>query len=268
MRTLLGRRRGPVLGMLLVSLAVLLGFWIPAAAQYGSPNPQGKTESPTVEITIDSLSATTFNLGSDLTINFTVKLNGLTLDSANLEVRNSGGTLVVTQALDGTQRSEGSHAIVWTEGKWNNGAHNAAYANPKNSDYAIKIVGTCSAGTVSSNVKKAKTRLVVQADVRDQAPTGATPSKVAGLRKVGDALKVQLADGSGTSKATAAFTLSGTTAEEKRVVATFSSMTNVTGGSYTVIFRDLRDDIGNFTDDDNNGSNGVQPPSVLSLALH
>ncbi len=44
------------------------------------------------------------------------------------------------------------------------------------------------------------------------------------------------------------------------MVAT-AALNNLADGTYEVLFRDLRDDIGNFADTDNNAANGITPPS-------
>ncbi len=54
-------------------------------------------------------------------------------------------------------------------------------------------------------------------------------------------------------------TVTGTTREAKHLKLEDPGLNTLSDGRYGVLFRDLRDEIGNFTDADANPVNGIQP---------
>jgi len=203
-----------------------------------------------------------FVLGNDLTINYEVsKCNGF--DEVDLEIRNASGALVFS--LQGLPGAPGAHSTVWPKGKWNQAPHIGAFANPKNNPYQVKLIGKkvgCpdreATGTVS-------TKLELEADIRDEVPTGATASRSAGLQDMLDALKIVMKlgptetvlSGSGT------VTVTGPTPLMRHIKVDSPSLNALPDGQYEVLFRDLRDEIGNFTDSDGNPANGIQPVTFI-----
>ena len=89
------------------------------------------------------------------------------------------------------------------------------------------------------------------------APAGV--SRAAGLNDVLTALKVVMKLGGSETIVTGAgaLTLTGTQFA-KHVKADAPALNSLADGQYDVEFRDLRDDVGNFGDTDDNAANGIQ----------
>ncbi|MEO8368069.1 MAG: choice-of-anchor X domain-containing protein [Candidatus Solibacter sp.] len=193
-------------------------------------------------------------LGTDGTINYRVAPAGGNYDSVSLEIKNAAGTLVFKQT--GLATSSGDHATTWTGIKWNQGANAGAFANPKNGPYEIKIIGTKN-GTDDTDTRSASIKLIVEADLTDAAAAGV--SRSAGINDVLTALKIVMKQGANETIVTGAgaLTLTGTQFA-KHVKADAPALNNLADGLYDVEFRDLRDDVGNFGDTDNNAANGIQ----------
>ncbi len=101
---------------------------------------------------------------------------------------------------------------------------------------------------------------MLEAEVKDMPSSGVNIS--AGLRDLGDALKVVMKNGSNEtvfSGGSLKITPMGTGDIEKKVEVDDAGLNNLDDGDYDVLFRDLRDDIGNFSDEDKNPQNGIQP---------
>lgn len=104
------------------------------------------------------------------------------------------------------------------------------------------------------------TRLRLEVDLRDDKVSHGSGS--AGLHGLGAALKVVMKNGgTETIFSGAALSITGMFHNNKKVVVDQPGLQTLADGAYKVLLRDLRDDIGNFTDEDNNAENGIQEPS-------
>lgn len=233
----------------------------------------GASVSDTVRILAPHLEVTSISpanelaLGADLTIEYEISASGeAALDSAELRIVNVHGTVVYRQAVD---ESSGVYTAVWPAGKWNEAPHAGAFANPKNGPYTVVLAGRKNGAECLQNDRTIRTKLVVEADIHDRIPTGATATEAAGLDDMLDALKVVFLSGitetvfAGSSSA---ITIFGPDRFERHIQVDDPLLSTLADGEYFVDFRDLRDEIGNFADDDNNPANGIQPVSfTLSL---
>jgi len=217
------------------------------------------TVEPDVNL-ISLVPGATLVLGNDLTISYEViSSTGAGFDQVDLEIRNSSDTLVF--ALPGQAGAQGNHALVWPEGKWNQAPHAGAFANPTNGPYEVKLIGKktgCSDREVTDSVN---TKLEIEADVKDDIPSGATPARSAGLQDMLDALKIVVKLGTTETVFTGAgtITVTGANPHDRHIKIDASSLNALPDGLYEALFRDLRDEIGNFSDADGVPSNGIQP---------
>jgi transglutaminase-like putative cysteine protease len=205
------------------------------------------------EVRIDSLNpAANLKLGDNLDVNYTVDLAGHSLDSAELHVKNNVKTLVFKKA--GIPTASGSHTTTWDLAKWNQPPHSGAYANPKNSNYNSQIKGMFKGQPCDSNEKGVNTKLVVESEITDKLPAGATATRVSGLDDILDPLKVVMKMGanetiiSGPGSIKVTDKGSTPTVVKKVIEVDDPALNNLPDGVYSVILRDLRDEIGNFTD--------------------
>ena len=209
-------------------------------------------------IDITLAGSSTVILGTDLTIDYTVP-SGITLTDVAIEIRNNvGGTLVYRAA--GLPKTVGSHSVTWSKAKWNQVPHSGAYANPKNGTYKVRVIGIDGANQTPSNELSVTTRLVIKFDVQDKAPTGSSPSRVAGLddllgTSMAPALKIVLKKGTvetvfdGTTGGLAVTTGANNNPLllfEKHIELDAAGLNQLPSGAYQVIIRDFRDDVGNF----------------------
>ena len=185
------------------------------------------------------------------------------MTSASLEVSNFSGTLVYRRAaIDSTS---GAHSTTWDAGKWNQAPHAGAFANPNNSHYETKIVGQFRGEACDSEPVSLTTKIVVEADITDERPAGSTVTHVAGLDDMVNALKIVMKSGSSETivpalgNSTVTDKSGGsTTSVVKSIKVDAPALNSLSDGSYEVLFRDLRDEIGNFGDADGNPANGIQ----------
>jgi len=218
------------------------------------------------EVRITSLNpASNLKLGDDLAVNYVVDLApGIGLDSAELHVHNNANTQVFKKT--GIDTSAGAHGASWVKAKWNQGAHAGAFANPNNSNYKTKIVGKYKGESCDSNEKTINTKLIIEADIKDQLPGGATATRVSGLDDMPSTLKVVIKKGPTETIVTGAGSITVTdnsggskTVIDHHIKVDAPALNTLPSGAYEVLFRDLRDEIGNFADKDNNPGNGIQP---------
>lgn len=185
-------------------------------------------------------------LGDDLTVSYQIiGPASFVFDTVDLEVRNSADTLVFKKT--GLNTGVGTHTATWDDAKWNQSPHSGAYANPNNSDYKIKVIAK-KGSDVSSDEETIKTRLVIEADIKDEKAGSA--SRSAGLADLADALDVVL------TKGTTVHTFSGAALtltdiiDGKHLKVDNSTLNSLADGTWTTQFKDVRDEIGNFYDAD------------------
>ncbi|RMD65836.1 hypothetical protein D6833_02300 [Candidatus Parcubacteria bacterium] len=180
-----------------------------------------------------------------------------------LEIRNASGALVF--ALQGLPGAPGAHSAVWPQGKWNQVLHVGAFANPKNNPYQIKLIGKKADCRDREATTTVSTELKLEADIKDEAPFGATASRSSGLGDMLDALKIVMKLGPSETvfSGPGAITVTGPTPFMKHIKVDNPGLNALPDGQYEVLFRDLRDEIGNFADSDGNPANGIQPVTFL-----
>lgn len=210
--------------------------------------------------TISLSPAGTLVLGKDLAVNYEVStFTGTGFDSVEMEIKNSSGQVVF--ANQGLPAGSGSQSAVWPGGKWNQSPHAGAFANPLNGPYQITLTGRkvdCPDQIQSSSIA---TKLVLEADVQDAIPPGAVATRSSGLEDMLDALKIVLKLGAGETVFSGAgvITVTGANPDTKEIKVDAAGLNTLANGAYEVLFRDLRDEIGNFADEDGVLSNGIQP---------
>lgn len=213
-----------------------------------------------------SADQSTLVLGEDLEILYEVSVEetGQKFDSVDITIKNKDDAVVAQwTGLDG---SEGSHTVTWTGGKWNTGSHNGAFANPYNSDYTIKAIGRKSNQTKDDSTSVA-TDFDIEADITDKNTAAASRDRVAGLDDLLSALTIEVKPSSGSSltfTGSSQITMTDGTGNSpplkyvKHVLVDDSSLNSLSDGDYQVLFTNLRDAVGNFTDTDASAT-GVQP---------
>ncbi len=196
-----------------------------------------------------------FELGSDLAIDYEVVPSDFSFDSAKLQVKNANDDLVYE--MTGLDGSGGAHSTMWEKGKWNQGSTPYPYANPKNGEYEIIVVGTVGGMDCESEPETVETKLVLEADITDPEP-GAMIDR-AGLEDMIDALKIVLSLGGSETifQGTSQITETPTDDYETKIKVEDPGLNSLDDGDYEVIFRDLRDELGNFGDEDP-GTAGIQ----------
>ena len=213
---------------------------------------------------VSHMPAADLELGKDLTIGYEVDFPG-GMDTANLEIRNKNDTMVYEML--GIDPTEGSHQTMWTGAKWNKAPNAGAYANPKNSNYMTKITGAWNGQPCESNPMPINTKLILETLVEDKlAGAPAAGKQAAGLEDMLDALKVVMKKGgsetviSGAGSITVTDESAGSKTDiKKRLKVDDPALNNLDDGTYDVLLKDLRDEIGNFTDENNNAADGIQP---------
>ena len=209
------------------------------------------------EIKVDSLSpAMELLLGEDLTINYTINgPSGDNLSDIELRIQNeSDQDLFKTSQIAG---DVGSHQATWEKGKLNQGGFNNAFANPNGGDYKVLVVATEGGQEIESNDDKTiKTKLEVEAEIEDKP--GAGGAEAAGLDDLDQILKIVFKNGSNETIFTGGSLTIQDQGDAKMVKVDDGALNTLEDGEYDVLFRDLRDDIGNFSDSDD-AQQGVQP---------
>ena len=195
-------------------------------------------------------------VGKDEIINY--KISGATYDSVSLEIKNSNGVVVFKQ--DGLPGDVGGHNVTWTAVKWNQAPNAGAFANPKNGAYTVKVIGKKGAAE-DTDSRSVALKLIIEADLKDEKPAGSVAARASGLTDVISALKIVMSlNGAETIVSGAgSITVTGADAFNKHIAADAGALNTLADGQYDVLLRDLRDEIGNFGDSDNNAANGIQP---------
>jgi hypothetical protein len=245
------------------------------AGPYDTPTPQPNQENQAA-ITV-SVDTTTVKLGDDLVITYTVAPSTASFDNVTVQIKNSADTVVAEWTSQ--PGSSGPHSVTWQKAKWNTVSHSGAYANPANGSYTVWALGYKANQATDNDSTTVSTKLVVEFDVRDYPPanTGDQFTRVAGLSDMGSVLQVVFQQGSYTDpNPPTEVTFSGNDLTisdgptpdnnppmkvQKHVKIDVAGLNSLGNGAYTVELLNLRDDIGNFTDADNDPSNGVQPVS-------
>jgi hypothetical protein len=224
------------------------------------------TGSDTKQVTVDVAKVsitgampTPVILGEDMTINYMID-PPTALDSADLEIKNSGGTVVFKKS--GLAAGTGAQMTKWEKAKWSEAPNAGFFANPKNGPYKLKILGKLKGKPCDSDPFDAGTKLVIEADVKDKLPMGVAAARSAGLDDMLDALKLVMKKGSTETVISGAgsITVTGAMSDEKHIKVDTPALNSLDDGTYDILFRDLRDGVGNFADTDNNPANGAQPP--------
>jgi len=229
-------------------------------------NPAGAVSTDEeCELTVVKVTAvceeTLVKLGDSLPVTYTIEPAGLNFP-AWLEVRNTHDVLIYSSAVDG---DSGTHQTSWPKLKWNQPDHADSYANPGNSPYSVTVrLAMGSTGCVS-NSEVIGTELVIQGSFGDPMSAGA--SRSAGLDDILDTLKVVMKRGASETivQGTESIQVEGPY-NQKHITVRDPSINALPDGEYQVLFRDLRDAIGNFADADNDPSNGIQEVG-FSLSL-
>ncbi|MHB1158678.1 MAG: hypothetical protein ACYC26_17785 [Phycisphaerales bacterium] len=242
------------------------------------PNTAG-ADTPALPVYVTKLSLISvdgmFYLGNSATVSYKIEPASSHIVSGTLKVYNKSDVLVYQQDL--TAKTGGNHTITWANGKWNT-AHANAFANPKNGPYKVKIVWSTDDGAlVTSNELATTTKLKIQCDVRDEAPSGITPPpiRVAGLSDIAEVLKVQVKKGTTIVELSGASLFSGycpgnnePTVYVRHMQSEAPTLQTLDDGDWEVSLKDFRDAIGNFADNDNDPSNGVQPLVIGTISLY
>jgi|CXWL01.1.fsa_nt_gi hypothetical protein len=211
--------------------------------------------SPVVDLL--SLTPQPLVLGNDLTIAYDVFLPpGFAYDQLLLRVTNANGVKVYEAPAPA---GAGPQTVTWPA-RWNQAPHPNAYANPANGPYTVALVGLAAGAPCGLATDSVATHLVIEADLKDSPPPGATVTEAAGLGDLGGALEVVLSNGGPEILFFGpALDLLGLTRFEKHLVVDEPGLDSLADGDYQVSIRDLRDEIGNFFDADGNPANGIQP---------
>ncbi len=211
---------------------------------------------------ITSLSPSSdLKLGTDLTVDYEIKPPEFSFDNADLEIKNTNDALVFKKpGIDG---SGGAHTEKWEKGKWNQGSTPFPYANPNNSDYKVFIVGYKGGGECRSNPEMINTKLICEADLEDPLGTaggGVSLADQAGIKDFLDALKfIMELDGVPQATLQGPGQISATFSNDFKAKVTMDdpSLNTLPDGDYKAIFRDYRDEIGNWGDKEP-GTPGIQ----------
>ncbi|MBI5192340.1 MAG: carboxypeptidase regulatory-like domain-containing protein [Nitrospirae bacterium] len=197
-------------------------------------------------------------LNENAVINYEIKPPGQSFDTVVMEIRNSSGTLVVKK--EGLPASAGTHSTSWENAKWNQAPFAGKYANPKNGPYQIKLTGTKN-GDTDYDSSFLNTKLIIEADIKDEKAAGSAAARSAGLGDLIDALKIVMKLGGNETVVSGAgsITITGATPDQKHIKVDAPALNNLDSGIYDVLFRDLRDEVGNFADEDGSAGNGIQP---------
>ncbi|HYC55740.1 MAG TPA: PKD domain-containing protein [Candidatus Binatia bacterium] len=201
-------------------------------------------------------------LGSDARTTYEVMAPGDPFDSVEFHVRNKLDADVVE--ILGLPTSAGRHDVVWSDAKWTT-AFPGAFANPLDGPYSLVVKGKKD-GCEVEKMERRDTHFVIEALVEDAPPPAAATARVAGLEDILSALKIVLrTNGSDalTLSGPAAITVSGVLDDLKTVRSEAPQLDMLADGLYQVQLRDLRDEIGNFTDADGNPNNGIQEVQFL-----
>ena len=219
----------------------------------------GQIKVHVVKVDVISISPRDVELGQDVTVSYGILPDDAGAESAALEIRNSSYALVYSAAAEA---GSGLHSVTWPATKWNQSPHAGAFANPLNNAYSIRVMAK-KAGSFEcrSEAETVNTKLVIEADIKDTKPTGSTATRSAGLEDMLDALRIVLIDGSGveTSFMGTDITVTGSTPEDKHITVQKTTLNSLPSDTYNVQFRYLRDEIGNFSDKNNDPDDGIQP---------
>ncbi len=125
-----------------------------------------------------------------------------------------------------------------------------------------------------SNPKPINTKLILETFVQDKLPGAPDAGKsVAGLEDMLDALKVVVKKGgseiviSGPGSISVTDESASMTDVKKRIKVDDPALNNLDDGTHEVLLKDLRDEIGNFTDANGNAADGIQPKKAGQVNL-
>jgi hypothetical protein len=227
--------------------------------------PAGSTADASIVVSVNVIGAPGLGpivLGQDVPIPYEV-ISANTFDAARLEIRNQDHALVFKQT--GLPVSTGLHEqdAVWLGVKWNQSPNTGKFANPNNGPYDVNIIGVKD-GTETIITRSSDIRLVIEADVTDARAPGQRSGKTAGLANALDTLQVVMARGSDETLVTepniSLIGASDDPTQPKHLTVDVDDFNTLANGAYNVIFRGLRDDIGNVADSDKTAV-GIQPYS-------
>jgi hypothetical protein len=217
-----------------------------------------------VELEIVSLSpSTSLKLGEDMQVDYTIEDSSGAISGPELRITNRDDVVIYAVAVP-LASGAGSH--TWSEAKWSEAPHSGAFANPGSGPYSVQIVAMIGTTECRSNALTIDTKLELVADVTDH-PAPSSPH-AAGLEHAIDGLEVAFRLGSRETilMGPGDLELVGQTREVKTLRVFGPRVNQLPPGDYEVLFRNLRDDIGNFYDDDSSQSNGIQPKKhMISL---
>jgi len=195
------------------------------------------------------------NLGTDAVLTYEVVGPGDPFDEVHFRVRDKSNDVLVERT--GLPTTAGFHSVTWTGAKWEQ-VFPGAFANPAGGPFELEMRGIKDQCDVTESEKR-DTHFVIEADLKDEPAPGTFPVGPSGLDDLLDALKIVLNNGSDvlTVSGPGAISVTGPFTS-KHIRAESPQLDMLPDGQYQVMFRDLRDEIGNFTDADGNPANGIQ----------
>lgn len=212
---------------------------------------------------IKSLSPSSdLELGDNLEVEYDLNLPlGFTYDDIKLQIINSND--IVVYELTGLDKVTGTYTATWNGAKWNQEPNPGCYANPKNGPYKISLIGVKGDKEIK-DVEEINTKFVIESTVEDPF-SGNVKSGLSNLPSI-----IEMVVGSSTS---------GTWIEHKFENSDISksvmsmgnvhefkleddSLNNLDNGVWGIFILNVRDDIGNYYDD-NHSSSGIQSYSKI-----
>ena len=211
-------------------------------------------------------SSNSVRLGDDLTVLYEVKSpSGEQFDSVELDVYNSTKSNtdkkkgLVYQGSPSEQSVDDSENAIWPKAKWNQPAHNGAYANPNNGPYTVRIVGKMTSPGQALECwseQTISTTFVVTAKVKDETPSDAGLfAEAAGLDDLLAALKVTASGEQNDSRTVPSSDITASDITDtlgmndgKKLTVDSSVLNTLSDGKWTIRLSGVRDEIGNFAD--------------------
>jgi len=199
-------------------------------------------------------------LGNDLEVEYKI---GSNFDTVELRILNYSEEIIYSRT--DLELTEGTHFTTWEAGKWNQGTHSGAYANPKNGPYKVMLVATIGS-TEFSESETLNTTLLLSAILEDN-PAG-TGTIATGLDDPLNNVKLTI-DGPDANFNGQEFTpvfqdvvledlmLNGSNTEIRRVSMKYTSteLDSADDGEYTVRVVNVKDVAGNVAGDDRDPDN-------------
>jgi hypothetical protein len=188
-------------------------------------------------------------IGDDLMVNYRIEPDGFSFDSAEFHVYNAEETLIYKRT--GVPVAGGDQVTTWDDAKWSEPPNAGAYANPANSDYAVKIIAHKDSQPFESNQETVNTVLVIEADIEDLPQGEAT--RAAGMADLGEPLEVIVKMGATIHPFSGAdITLTDIQFGGKHLRVESPTLNTLPDGEWTIELEDARDEAGNFYDEDPN----------------